>query len=77
MKHDGPATVFGPRSERSQRLIDQLELQLEELAAERVRMQPSPKRRSSRFRALRGAKRGVGTFGGVPSKEDVYAQQWR
>jgi transposase len=27
--------MFGPRSERSQRLIDQLELQLEELAAER------------------------------------------
>ena len=26
--------LFGPRSERSQRLIDQLELQLEELAAE-------------------------------------------
>src|SRR5215467_14218792 len=26
--------MFGPRSERSQRLIDQLELQLEELAAE-------------------------------------------
>ena len=25
--------MFGPRSERSQRLIDQLELQLEELAA--------------------------------------------
>ena len=25
--------LFGPRSERSQRLIDQLELQLEELAA--------------------------------------------
>ena len=25
--------IFGPRSERSQRLIDQLELQLEELAA--------------------------------------------
>jgi transposase len=29
MKHD----MFGPRSERSQRLIDQMELQLEELAA--------------------------------------------
>jgi len=28
--------MFGPRSERSQRLIDQLELQLEELAAERA-----------------------------------------
>src|SRR5260370_8957956 len=26
--------LFGPRSERSQRLIDQMELQLEELAAE-------------------------------------------
>ena len=26
--------MFGPRSERSQRLIDQLELQLEELAAD-------------------------------------------
>src|ERR1700746_3086061 len=26
--------IFGPRSERSQRLIDQLELQLEELVAE-------------------------------------------
>jgi len=26
--------IFGPRSERSQRLIDQMELQLEELAAE-------------------------------------------
>src|SRR5437762_11665699 len=26
--------MFGPRSERSQRLIDQMELQLEELAAE-------------------------------------------
>src|SRR5579862_7610321 len=29
MKH----TMFGPRSERSQRLLDQLELQLEETAA--------------------------------------------
>jgi transposase len=29
--------MFGPRSERSQRLIDQLELQLEELAAGRRR----------------------------------------
>jgi hypothetical protein len=28
--------MFGPRSERSQRLIDQLELQLEELAAART-----------------------------------------
>jgi len=27
--------MFGPRSERSQRLLDQMELQLEELAAER------------------------------------------
>ena len=26
--------MFGPRSERSQRLIDQMELQLEELAAD-------------------------------------------
>src|SRR5437660_10896166 len=29
--------IFGPRSERSQRLIDQLELQLEQLAAPNAR----------------------------------------
>jgi transposase len=41
--------MFGPRSERRQRLIDQLELQLEELAAERC--QAAGQARSSRRRS--------------------------
>ena len=49
---------FGPRSERSQRLLDQMELQLEELAAaageDEVKAETA---RASRFRASRGARR--------------------
>ena len=47
--------MFGPRSERSQRLIDQLELQLEELAAAAGEERRRPRRRASMCRASRGA----------------------
>jgi Transposase C of IS166 homeodomain len=45
---------FGPRSERSQRLLDQMDLQLEELVGRRAR------RPVSRFKASCAARRRVG-----------------
>jgi transposase len=54
--------MFGPRSERSQRLLDQMELQLEELAAGLGEDAARLERRASRFAALRGARRRGGTF---------------
>ena len=47
--------MFGPRSERSQRLLDQMELQLEELAAERSEDQGrDPQHPGSRLYATQG-----------------------
>jgi hypothetical protein len=60
--------MFGPRSERSQRLIDQMELQLEEIAAGLGEDAASWKRRASRFAALRGARRRGGTFPDDPCR---------
>src|ERR1700676_3526268 len=53
--------MFGPRSERSQRLSDQMELQLEELAASPGKMTRRPRRGASRCRASRPARGRGGT----------------
>ena len=55
--------MFGPRSERSQRLIDQLELQLEELAAERGEAAAKAEAAGDRGCGIYAASSdGVGTF---------------
>jgi hypothetical protein len=53
--------MFGPRSERSQRLLDQLELQLEELAAAAGEDEARAAATSIQVQGLRGASRRAGT----------------
>jgi hypothetical protein len=53
---------FGPRSERSQRLLDQMELQFEELRQRRARIRPGRRPPPSRCGASRGARRHAVTF---------------
>jgi Transposase C of IS166 homeodomain len=54
--------MFGPRSERSQRLLDQLELQLEELAAAAGEDDAKAAAAGVHCRASRGARRRGATF---------------
>jgi hypothetical protein len=49
--------MFGPRSERSQRLLDQLELQLEELVAARTSPRHSTLPLMTRISSTRGLPR--------------------
>src|SRR6267378_42374 len=54
--------MFGPRSERSQRLIEQMELQLEDVAAELGEDAAKLEAARVEVHGLRGARRRGGTF---------------